>query len=153
MNGPRTTREALAALMLDEVDALLARVEALPQVIASAESRLADTVATLDAAGDKYRLMITAFTEEAKAETGSYLERKAGEMTARTTEEQRAAMQELARLAFRSEASDKASALGIALGEAAKEFRRSTWSRLLEHVITALVASCFTAGLVYVILK
>jgi hypothetical protein len=153
MAEPRTTREALAALMLGEVDGLLARVEALPGTITSAEVRLAATVAALDAAGDKYRMMITAFTEEAKAETSSYLERKTSEITARTMEEQRGAMQESARLAFRSEASDKASTLGIALGEAAKEFRRSMWSRLIEHAVTALVASCFTAGLVYLIVK
>lgn len=152
-NDPRTTREALVAVMLGEVDNLLARIEALPGTVAQAEARLAATVAALDAAGDKYRLMITAFTEEAKAETSGYLERRTGQLAQKTMEEQRGAMQEAALLAFKSEASDKASRLGIALGEAAKEFRRSIWSRFMEHTITALIASSSTAGVVYFLVK
>jgi hypothetical protein len=150
---PRTSREALIAVMLGEIDGLLSRVEALPGKVTEAEARLLATVVALDMAGDKYRDMITAFTEKAKSETAGYLEQKTSEITAKTMEEQRGAMQEAARLAFRSEASDKASSLGIALGEAAKEFRRSAGSRLLEHAITAMAASLFTAGLVYWIIK
>lgn len=150
---PRTTREALIAVMLGEMDGLLSRVEALPGTISKVEDKLASTVAALDAASDKYRMIITSTTEEMKIESVGYLERKTGEITARTIEEQRGAMQETARLAFKSEASDKASALGISLGEAAKEFRRSMLTRLVEHAVTALVASSFTAGFVYLIVK
>lgn len=153
MNAPRTTREALIAEMLGDLDALLARVEAVPALVAGAEERLSGTVAALDAAGDKYRLAVTAFNEQAKADLSEYFDRKAGEVAARTVEDQRAAMQEAACIAFRSEASDKAASLGLVLGEAAKEFRLSMRSRLVEHAITALVASGFTAGLVYLIVK
>ena len=104
--------------------------------------------ASLDAVGDRFRLAITAFTEEARTELAEYLERKAGEVASRTVEEQRSALQNAALSAFRSEASDKAARLGIALSDAAKEFRRSMLSRLLEHGLTALLASLLTAGLV-----
>lgn len=156
MNGPRTAREALIAELLGDVDRLLARVEALPALVAGAEGRLSGTVAALDEAGDKYRLAVTAFTEQAKADLSEYLDLKtahAAQLAAQTVEEQRAALQEAASFAFRSEASDKAANLGAALGEAAKEFRRSIWSRMMEHAVTALIASGFTAGLVYAIVK
>lgn len=156
MSGPRTTREALIAELLGDVDGLLARVEALPAVVAGAEEKLSTTAKTLEDAGDKYRLAVTAFTEQAKAELSEYLDMKSGQaaqVASKTVEEQRAALQEAARLAFRSEASDKAANLGVVLGEAAKEFQRSMWSRLIEHAVTALIASGFTASLVYLIVK
>jgi hypothetical protein len=155
VNAPRpnTTREALIAEILGELDGLLARVEALPDKVASAELKLTATVAALADASDKYRLAVTAFNEEAKQELAEYLERKAGQIAAKTVEEQRAAIQEAARLAFRSEASDKAASLGVALGQAAKEIRQARGTRLLEHALTALVTSIFTSGMVYGIFK
>ena len=68
MSGPRTTREALIAEVLGDLDGLLARVEALPALVDGAESKLSGTVAALDDAGDKFRLAVTAFTEQAKAD-------------------------------------------------------------------------------------
>ena len=47
MAEPRTVREALAALVLDEVDGLLARVEALPGKLAESETQLKETTAAL----------------------------------------------------------------------------------------------------------
>jgi hypothetical protein len=153
MNGPRTTREALIAEVLGDLDALLTRVEALPAVVAAAEEKLLGTVTALNDAGDKYRMAVTAFNEQAKADLTEYLDLKAAQVSAKTVEEQRAALQEVARLAFRSEASDKAASLGLVLGEAAKEFRRSVWSRLWEHAITAVLASGFTAGLIFMLIN
>lgn len=153
MNSPRTAREALIAEMLGDLDTLLARVEALPLLVSTAEEKFSATVTALGDAGDKYRMAITAFSEQAKTDLSEYLDRKTLESASKTVEEQRSAIQEAARMAFRSEASDKAASLGLALGEAAKEFRRSMWSRLIEHAVTALITSGFTASLVYVILK
>lgn len=149
MNSPRTAREALIAEMLGDLDLLLARVEALPVLVATAEGRLTSTVTALDNAGDKYRMAITAFTEQAKTDLAEYLDRKTIEVSSKTVEEQRAAIQEAARVAFRSEASDKAANLGLVLDEATKQFRRSMWTRLTEHAITALISSGFTVGLLY----
>ena len=114
MNSPRTAREALIAEMLGDLDLLLARVEALPALlVATAEERFTSTVTALDNAGDKYRMAITAFTEQAKTDLAEYLDRKTIEVSSKTVEEQRAAIQEAARMAFRSEASDKAVNLGL----------------------------------------
>ena len=92
-------------------------------------------------------MAITAFTDEARTELVEFLQRKAGEVAAKTVEEQRTAMQEAARAAFRSNASDRAEQLGIALGQAAKEFRRSMGSRLIEHGLTALLAAGLTGAI------
>ena len=81
MNSPRTAREALIAEMLGDLDTLLARVEALPALVTTAEERLTSTVTALDNAGDKYRMAITAFTEQAKTELSEYLDRKTIEVS------------------------------------------------------------------------
>jgi hypothetical protein len=127
MADPRSVREALVAELLGDVDVILTRFEALVPAVADAEKRVLDSVAVLEGAGD----------------------RKTQQVTAQTLEEHRAAIQGAAREAFRSEASDKATALGIALGEAAREFRRSRWDRFMDHAFTALLASLVTSGLVY----
>lgn len=153
MSAPRNIREALAAEILGELDTLLIRVEALPLIITSAEEKVSISVNALNDAGDKYRMAITAFSEQAKNDLADYLDRKTIEVTTRTVEEQRAAIQEAARMAFRSEASDKATSLGIALGHAAKEFNRSKWIRTGEHIVTAFIASTITCGLMFLLLK
>jgi hypothetical protein len=98
----RTAREAIAAEILGDIDTLLSRVEALPATVDDAARRIAATATTLDAAGDKYRMAVTAFTEETKVELTEFIQRKAAEVSARTVEEQRAAIQEAARQAMHS---------------------------------------------------
>jgi hypothetical protein len=153
MTGPRTTREALVAEILGDVDVLLARVERVTEEIRAAERQVGATAATLNEAGDKYRLAITAFTDQAKTELTQFLQRKAGEVASKTVDEQRSAIQEAARHAFKSEASDKATALGLALGQAAREFRRSRLSWFAELTLAALLGSCLTAGAVILALR
>lgn len=150
---PRSVREALVAELLGDIDELLTRSEAIPVALADAEKGLRESVVALDAAGDRYKMVVTAFTEQAKADLAEYLDRKTVEAATLATRDVGAAMQEAARLAFRSEASDKATALGISLGEAAKEFHRSTWSRVLEHGVTAILASFLTVLLTHWLFK
>jgi len=153
MAAPNTAREALIAEMLGDLDSIIQRAERLPAMVDAAEGKLTATAKALESAGDKYRLAVTAFNEEAKAELSEYLDRKTAQAVAKTLEENKAAMQDAARLAFRSEASEKAANLGIILADAAKIFRRSMWSRVLEHAITAMIASAITAALVYLLLR
>jgi hypothetical protein len=153
MAEPRTTREALIAEMLGELGVLLDRCEAMPAAVATAEARLATSVAALNEASDKYRLAVTAFTHEARAELTEFLQRQAQAVAARTVDEQRAAMQDAAQQAFRTHASEKALQLGNALAQAAREFRRSTRSRLLEHGLTALLSSAVTAAVVVYLVR
>lgn len=151
MSDPRTMREALAAQMLGELDNLVSRVEALPKKVTDAEQRIENTVSNLDSAGDKFRMTVTAHVEQAKAELTEFLQRKAKESATCSIEEQRLIMQEAARTAFRTEAIDRAAAIGRSFSEASKEFRNNRFSRLVEHGLTALLASAITAALVWFI--
>jgi hypothetical protein len=153
MSGsPRTAREALVAELLGDVDGLLKRVEALPAEIAKSEGQLAGTAKAMQDAGDKFRLAVTAFTDQAKTDLGEYFDHKlaaAAHAASRTVDEQRAALQEAARLAFAFEASERAGNLAQALAAATQEFRRSAWTRLAEHGVTALVTSTLTVTLLH----
>jgi hypothetical protein len=151
--GPRSAREALIAELLGDVDRLLARVEALPAQVAQAEAKVAGTITGLNEAGDRFRLAVTAFAEEARTGLAEYAQRKAGEAGSRAADEARTAMIDAAKQAFRSEAADKAAQLAATLAQASREFRRSTWSRLAEHAITACTASAMTGALVLWIVR
>lgn len=151
MASPNTAREALIAEMLGDLDAIIERAERLPAIVEAAEGKLSATATALENAGDRYRLAVTAFNDQAKAELSEYLDRKTTQAVAKTLEESKAAMQDAARQAFRSEASEKAANLGLVLADAAKMFRRSMWSRIVEHAITAFVASGVTAWFVYLL--
>lgn len=59
MLGPRVSREALIAEMLGDLDTLVTRIETLPSTSAGAQDRAAGAVASLNGAGDKYRLAVT----------------------------------------------------------------------------------------------
>lgn len=131
MGEPRTAREALIAEMIGDLDVLLARSEALPALVSAAEENIARTVAALADAGDKYRMAVTAFSEQAKAELTDYLEHKAS----KTSEEMRATLQDIAQQAL------------------AKEFRRAQRSTMVQIGIAALIASGLTACFVYAIIK
>lgn len=131
MGEPRTAREALIAEMIGDLDVLLARSEALPALVSAAEENIARTVAALADAGDKYRMAVTAFSEQAKAELTDYLEHKAS----KTSEEMRATLQDIAQQAL------------------AKEFRRAQRSNMVQIGIAALIASGLTACFVYAIIK
>lgn len=103
---------------------------------------------TLDAAGERYRNVISEFNQHAKAEVIEHLQRRAAEITTATLGSINVAMPAAASAAFRSEASDKAVALGVALGDVAQEFRASRTTRLVEAALLCLLSSAITAALV-----
>jgi len=152
MKDPRTAREALIAEMLGELDELLRRAEHLPGTIADAEAHLARTIDALNEAGDKYRMAVTAFTEQARTELTGYLQLKAAEVVARTVEEQRAALQEAARAALRHAV--RSGIVRHATDEhQASEFSRPGWTWLFAHGLVAVLTSLFTATFVLLITK
>lgn len=148
---PSTMREALAQQMLEEIDEQVTRVESLISLVNEADQRLVATASALAEAGDKYRMAVTAFTEQAKADLVEHVQRKGSEVAAHTVEEQRAAMQEAARLAFRSQASDQAEGLAGSLRRAAADFRKGSAARLIENAGLALASSALTGVAVYAV--
>lgn len=143
----RSAREALLAELLGDVDRLLARVEALPQRIATAEDRLDRTAARLDEAGERFRLAITTFSAQARTELSDYLQRQAGQSAARAAAEQHAALQEAARAAFHALATSAPQAT------TSEPIRRTAATRLLEHGVTALIASLVSSAIVLVMMR
>lgn len=103
MGEPRTTREALVAQMLGELDGLLTRVEQVSKTIAEAEVRIATTVQVRDQAGDKYRSAVASCTADAKVKLTEHLQHGAAEMTAYIVEKQRTVRQEAARTPLQAE--------------------------------------------------
>lgn len=136
-NGPRTTREALVAELLGDIDGLLARCEAFTGKVEVLTAQLASNTATLDAAGERYRIAAVAFTEQAKQEVIRFLERKASEVSAQMLDAQRAELQ--------------AAVLRVLESAASEAVTRSAprWQRLTELAGVAIGAGISGAGLVY----
>ena len=122
----RTSKEALVAQLLGELDALLYRVEALPKQFDNAKDELAHTIAALVTAGEKYRSVITQFTEDAKTELTDFIERKAA---------------------------TEAEKLNLTTNRATKTKPASRLEIVREHAITAATTSTVTAAIVYTIMK
>jgi predicted TIM-barrel fold metal-dependent hydrolase len=98
MNDPRrnTLREELAAQALEEIDALVVRVE-------NCSETTGKNAAALEGAIEKLRAAVPDISAQFKTEVAQHLNRA----KANSVEEQRAAMQEAARLAFRNEAAER----------------------------------------------
>lgn len=139
--GPRTSREALIAEMLGDIDVLLTRCEAFAKIVEVLQAQMASNATTLDAAGERYRLAACAFTEQAKQEVSRYLERKASEAGANLLDSQQAELQEAVLRILKSTANDTA-------GNA-----RSVWSRLAELAVVGIVAGTSAAGIVYLLIR
>lgn len=152
MSEPRTTREALIAQILGDLDGLLTRVDQLPKAIAEAETRLAATCHVLNDAGDKYRMAVTVFTEEAKRTLTEYLEQKASQVATLTLDERRSIIEEAVRHAYRFHASGSVAQRKSDPDRSVSPDHRGRHCRLLEHGITAALASVLTAALVLVVL-
>jgi hypothetical protein len=151
MSAPRTTREALIAQMLGELDGLLTRAERLPEAITEAESRLAATSRVLSDAGDRYRIAVTVFTEEAKSVLTGYLEQKMSEVAALTAEERRMIIQEAVRHAYQLWVSEGIGRDQQDTDRSKRVNRHPSLGRLLEHGVTAALASVLTAALVFLV--
>jgi hypothetical protein len=95
LNAPSTAREALIKELLGDMDVLLKRAEALPDQILDSESKIKSTVALIDSAGDRYRLAVTAFNEQAKKDLSEFADQKIqliAQTTAKSLEEHRASL-------------------------------------------------------------
>jgi len=149
MNGPRTTREALVAEILGDLDALLARVEALPKELNSTSS-------VLQAAGEKYRAAISEFTEMTKSELTQHIDSetaRANRLLMKSAEIQKEELRKAVESAFKSLAPNHMEIVGYAIRNAAKEFQQPMRHRIFECAIAALLSSFLASVLVVVFLR
>ena len=140
---PRTTREALAALTLEEVDSLLSRTEHLSEQLAGESARLETAAAALGEAGTAYLSNLSAFTTDAQDAAVAFIERRTTAAAAATLEAQRRNLQEAATLAF-------ADQLGPAIRDFARqvELLRSTPHEPPKTLANALRFFAFGSGAV-----
>lgn len=144
---PRSMREALAAQALEEIDGLVSRIEHALAELARVEGQMASTVAALDEGGDRYRSAVTTFSNEVRQELTEFVQRKANQTASLSVEELRATLQEIARLSFKSSASEEWESLADRLRKAALDFKQNALIRRIESVIIAVLVSGITASL------
>jgi hypothetical protein len=146
---PSTAREALIAEMLGDIDVVLTRSEALPTVLKEAEQRFLASVAALDAGGDRYRMAITQFNEEAKREIQSSLERN----LVKSISDHNLAMQDAAKQAFLGEGSSQADSLRQSLATISREVSKLNRTRARDIIISALLSGAVSGVVILALLK
>lgn len=146
---PSTAREALIAEILGDLDVLLSRAEALPQALKESEIAFLASVAALDAGGDRYRMAITQFNEEAKREIHNALERSVSKGVC----DQSLALQDAARQAFLGEGSSQGLALSQSLSLMTNELNKLNATRTRDMFITAVLSGTCAAVISFILLK
>lgn len=123
---PRTTKEALFAEMLGDMDAMISRIEKLPELVEGCEQRLRGAAAILESAGEQYGQVVTDFTEQTKVELTGFLDQQAA-------------------MSIEKGAASICKIDGSTLLPGAKDITQVTGEkrlfRLLEHGATAMLAS------------
>lgn len=145
----RTEREAMLFEAIDDVAALMERLQAL--LLATEDSRAAmlqahDSLAAQIRAAEN---RLTAVTEHAKTEAVKYIARKTQEAGRTTIDAQVRALGEAGRELFRTELGPALQAVRIPLQHVAEMARRGAhpWHTWLTHAATALVSCSVTLGL------
>lgn len=149
MNGTSSAREALIAETLGEMAALLDRVEAVAPALDA--SRLALINASTELAGQvtAFECRMAGITENAKVQAVKHIARRTDEITRVSAEAQTRAMEEAARMLFRTEVGPALQRVAMPLQHLADLAQRGAhpWQHWLTHAATAAAASAVTWAL------
>jgi len=149
MSGLSTAREAFIVETLGEVAALIDRVEAVAPALDA--SRLALINASAELAGQvvAFERRMATITENAKVQAVKHIARRTDEIARVTLDTQTRAMEEAARMLFRTEVSPALQRVAMPLQHLADLAHRGArpWERWLTHTATAAVASGLTWAL------
>jgi uncharacterized membrane-anchored protein len=149
MNGTSSAREALIAETLGEMAALLDRVEAVAPALDA--SRLALINASTELAGQvtAFESRMAGITENAKTQAVKHIARRTDEITRVSAEAQTRAMEEAARMLFRTEVGPALQRVAMPLQHLAGLAHRGAhpWQHWLTHAATAAAASAVTWAL------
>lgn len=149
MSSTGSAREALIAEALGEVAALLDRVEAVGPALEG--SRLALIHASTELAGQvtAFESRMVGITENAKTQAVKHIARRTDEITRVSAEAQTRAMEEAARMLFRTEVGPALQRVTMPLQHLADLAHRGAhpWQHWLTHVATAAAASAVTWAL------
>ena len=149
MNGTSSAREALIAETLGEMAALLDRVEAVAPALDA--SRLALINASTELAGQvtAFESRMAGITENAKMQAVKHIARRTDDITRVSAEAQTRAMEEAARMLFRTEVGPALQRVAMPLQHLADLAHRGAhpWQHWLTHAATAAAASAVTWAL------
>ena len=87
MAAPKTTKEALIAEMLGDIDAMMQRIEQYPAILKAVETGLLESARTMETAGANIRKAAREYTDEAKQSLQNFTSEKAAEIKALRTEQ------------------------------------------------------------------
>ena len=149
MNGTSSAREALIAETLGEMAALLDRVEAVAPALDA--SRLALINASTELAGQvtAFESRMAGITENAKMQAVKHIARRTDEITRVSAEAQTRAMEEAARMLFKTEVGPALQRVAMPLQHLADLAHRGAhpWQHWLTHAATAAASSASTWAL------
>ena len=146
MNTASSAREALIVETLGEMAALLDRVEAVAPALDA--SRLALINASTELAGQvtAFESRMVSITENAKAQAVKHIARRTDEIARVSADAQTRAMEEAARMLFRTEVGPALQRVAVPMQHLADLAHRGAhpWQHWLTHAATAVVASGLT---------
>lgn len=146
MNTASSAREALIVETLGEMAALLDRVEAVAPALDA--SRLALINASTELAGQvtAFESRMVGITENAKAQAVKHIARRTDEIARVSADAQTRAMEEAARMLFRTEVGPALQRVAVPMQHLADLAHRGAhpWQHWLTHAATAVVASGLT---------
>jgi uncharacterized membrane-anchored protein len=149
MSGTGSAREALIAEALGEVAALLDRVEAVGPALDGSRLALIHAGAELAGQVTAFESRMAGITENAKVQAVKHIARRTDEITRVSAEAQTRAMEEAARMLFRTEVGPALQRVAMPLQHLADLAHRGAhpWQQWLTHAATAVVASALTWAL------
>jgi phage-related tail protein len=137
---PRSMREAIAAELLGELDNLVNRVEQMQAGASLTQRQLQSTTDALTETAEKFRAAVSQYVDDARNELIDHIERRSASIVTRTVEEQRAAIQEIARLAVRQAYMETAAERPVR-GDASAKFRALAMVAFVAGVTGAVVGA------------
>lgn len=149
MNNLSTAREAFITEALGEVATLLDRVEAVAPTLDASRLALINAGAELAGQVTAFEGRMAGIAENAKAQAVKRIARRTDEIARASAEAQTRAMEESARLLFRTEVGPALQRVAMPLQHLADLAHRGAhpWQHWLTHAATAVVASGLTWAL------
>jgi uncharacterized protein with PhoU and TrkA domain len=143
MNGTGSAREALIAEALGEVAALLDRLEAVGPALDGSRLALIHTSSELAGQVTAFESRMAGITENAKTQAVKHIARRTEEIARVSADAQTRAMEEAARMLFRTEVGPALQRVAVPLQHLADLAHRGAhpWQHWLTHAATAVVAS------------
>jgi ABC-type transporter Mla subunit MlaD len=146
MNSTSSAREALIAEALGEMAELLDRVEAVAPALDASRFALINASTELAGQVTAFESRMAGVTENAKTQAVKHIAGRTDELARGTLDAQKQAMEEAARMLFRSEVGPALQRVAAPLQHLADLAHRGArpWEHWLTHAATAAVSSALT---------